>query len=112
MNKKIYGLTIAAVVAAVVTAVAYAENPKRKLKRNIEKVGGLGHYNFAAGIAKRKGLIEGDAKIVSIEEINSMNKEQVKLSATIIGLIKAGAVSVGPQRDEKGHFIKTEKEGE
>lgn len=113
MNKKILIPTAAfGIVCAVVMMILRSKNPKRVLKKEIDKVGGLAHYNFAASSAKRKGLIEGDAKISSLDEINKMNSEEMKMVATVLGLIKEGTISVGPQRDEKGHFIKSETKGE
>jgi hypothetical protein len=103
----IYG-AVAAVVAAFVTAIFLAKSPKKQVKKEIEKMGGLAKYNYAAGCAKKKGLIEEDAKVSSIDEINGLNKKQVKLVATVIGLVKANQVTTGPDRDEKGHFIKPE----
>lgn len=103
----IYG-AVAAVVVAFVTAIFLAKSPKSRVKKEIEKMGGLAKYNFAAGCAKKKGLIEEDAKLSSIDEINGLDKKQVKLVATVIGLVKANQVSVGPDRDDKGHFIKPE----
>ena len=84
---------------------------KKDVQKDIEQLG-LAHYNYAAGMAKKKGLIEEDAKISSIEEIQSLNKEQVELVGTVLNLIADGKVSIGPARDAHGHFIKTEKEGE
>lgn len=113
MDKKI--LIPTAIVLALGTAVMWilrSKNPKRVLKKEINKVGGLAHYNFAASSAKRKGLIEGDAKISSLDEINEMNEDQMKMAVAVLGLIKEGTISVGPQRDEKGHFIKSETKGE
>lgn len=103
----IYG-AVAAVAAAFITAIFLAKSPKKQVKKEIEKMGGVAKYNFAAGIAKKKGLINEDAKLSSIEEIKGLNKEQVKLVATVIGLVKANQVTVGPDRDDKGHFIKPE----
>lgn len=113
MDKKI--LIPTAIVLALGTAAMWvlrSKNPKRVLKKEINKVGGLAHYNFAASSAKRKGLIEGDAKISSLDEINEMNEDQMKMAVAVLGLIKEGTISVGPQRDEKGHFIKSETKGE
>lgn len=114
MDKKILIPTAAAAVliAAAGAMILRSKSPKRVLKKEINKVGGLAHYNFAASSAKRKGLIEGDAKISSLDEINEMNEDQMKMAVAVLGLIKEGTISVGPQRDEKGHFIKSETKGE
>lgn len=112
MNKKILIPTAVVLALGAAAMILRSKDPKRALKRGINEVGGLAHYNFAASSAKRKGLIEEDAKISSLNEINKMDEDQMKMVAAVLGLIKEGTISVGPQRDEKGHFVKSETKGE
>lgn len=117
MNKKI--ITLGAVAFSIVAGYVIwlkATNPKKKVAKEIKKLGpgkaGLAYYNYAAAGAKKKGLIEEDAKISSLDEIKGLNKDQLNVVEIVLGLITAGEVSIGPARDERGVFVKTEKEGE
>ena len=93
-----------------------ASNPKKRVAKQINKLGpgkiGLAYYNYAAASAKKKGLIEEEAKLSSLEDIKGLNKDQLRVVAIVLGLIAAGEVSTGPARDEHGNFVKAEKEGE
>lgn len=117
-NEKII-TTLGAVAFSIVTGYVIwlkVTNPKRKVAKEIKKLGpgkaGLAYYNYAAAGAKKKGLIEEDAKISSLDEIKGLNKDQLNAVEIVLGLITAGEVSIGPARDERGVFVKTEKEGE
>lgn len=118
-NEKII-TTLGAVALSIVTGyviwLKVTTNSKRKVAKEIKKLGpgkaGLAYYNYAAAGAKKKGLIEEDAKISSLDEIKGLNKDQLNAVEIVLGLITAGEVSIGPARDERGVFVKTEKEGE
>lgn len=107
------GLATALAIGVVLIAKKKKTPSKEELKQDIEQLG-LAHYNYAAGCAKKKGLIEEDAKLSSIDEIQGLNKKQADLVAEVLRLVADNKVSGGPARDAKGHFIKTEteKEGE
>ena len=105
----IIGLAIAG--TALVLSIL-KNNPKKGIKKQIEKLGGLAYYNYAAAAAKKKGLIEGDAKLSSMDEIHGLDDDKIALVLTVLGLVADEKVSTGPARDEHGNFIKTEKEGE
>ena len=111
MNKKML-IIIASVAVAMLLGVEFM-NPKqarKKIQKAIEELGGLGYYNYAAAAAKKKGLIEDDAKITSMEDIQGLTTKQRKLVRKVFELIASGEVNKGPARDEHGNFIK--KEGE
>lgn len=106
MKKEVIYYGGAAALAAVAAAILVPANKKRRVKKNIEKLGGLGCYNYAATQAKKKGLIEEDAKISSLKEIRV---NDIPVITAVINLAESGEVSKGPARDERGNFIKTEK---
>ena len=113
MKKGIIWLIVSAILAGTGIVLGILLSDKRKksaLKEAINEIGGLAYYNFAAGTARKKGLIEADAKLSSIDEIDGLDKNQVKLVAFVLDKIYNKEVSVGPARDKHGNFIK--KEGE
>lgn len=114
MNKNVrnLGLVAITIIAGVIIWLMTKKNPKKWVSVKINNLGGLAYYNYAAAQAKKKGFIEEDAKLSSMEEIKGLSKDKIKLVATVLGLIEACQVSIGPARDAHGNFIKTEKEGE
>ena len=113
MKKGIIWLIISAIITGtgIVLGVILSDRKKKNaLKEAINEIGGVAYYNFAAGTAKKKRLIGEDAKLSSIDEIDGLNKNQIKLVALVLDKIYNKEVSIGPARDEHGNFIK--KEGE